>query len=690
MFMQCYNAYTMRAAALLAVATAVPLSPDYRMPDPDIGAAAIVFLTAGRTVGTVACVVQGSNDGGLTWYNLDVASYTCTITANGYRTLFFRGSVPPHIQVTVTPGAGFDGTLAIYRYDGRAAHHKDFRQGVLPRPFPSHMHSLMDLMVGPGGIAPWYKLDNVIFVDAASVGGSYDGSIFRPYPNYATAIAAAVAGDTIAIAPATYAEVMTGKAGVYVIALGPGVIFSKVGPVLTLAAATTFDGITFVVTDAATMGTITTCVGTFKNCTFTFNGADANALQVLAAGSLIARGCSFLQTTALFDAITLDDSANTLALYDCTYRGEIVIADGTFLVDQLNGTGAITVAAATASGNVRMERATVTSALDTLDLGTTGTVNLFDNDFVSTGGGFAALIFNTAPGTLHANHNRLYGAQDIEVATGVAAIATTFGDNAMGGGRIVCVGTGTFSWPALTKSVGGRVDAYADMDGAIASLTANSTLLVEPGTYTTALAAGLAPAVNGTVKGRGSREQIIIQQVAAPGDPVFDLDNGIRFTLEGISFIGSIDIDDAATVVRINDCVGTGMIDVVSGTNTTGVYVKDSIIYGDATDLYALRVRDVDPILYTEGSVFHGVFGGVGTEYACYLDVVNNNLHSKDDTWYHGAGGANTPFGQPGGGPFATNWTGFRYAINVALPAWLTNLIAPGQEQSTIDVGAAY
>jgi hypothetical protein len=86
------------------------------------------------------------------------------------------------------------------------------------------------------------------------------------------------------------------------------------------------------------------------------------------------------------------------------------------------------------------------------------------------------------------------------------------------------------------------------------------------------------------------------------------------------------------------------MVDVIAGNATTVVKILDgSFILGDGTDLYALRIRVVGPIVMFIQSYMKG-----SANPAVYYDLANLTLKISASKVFHGSLGANNPFGLAG------------------------------------------
>ena len=72
-----------------------------------------VITVAARTAGTVTVTAQDANTVGGTYSALRTPAATAAIAANGVTYMEFVGPIGPFLRFDLTPGGGFDGTVAI-------------------------------------------------------------------------------------------------------------------------------------------------------------------------------------------------------------------------------------------------------------------------------------------------------------------------------------------------------------------------------------------------------------------------------------------------------------------------------------------------------------------------------------------------------------------------------------------------
>jgi len=257
-----------------------------------------------------------------------------------------------------------------------------------------------------------------------------------------------------------------------------------------------------------------------------------------------------------------------------------------------------------------------------------------------------------------------------------------FKNNTLPSTGIVLQGTGTFTCAANTvKYVGGGIDCYQTPTMAAACVAADDTILVHPGTYS--ITAAIDPVASCTFRGVGRREDIIISRGA--GNAAFDPTAGNRLTLENLSVVGSLDVDGNGTALIVYDCDLTGMIDVLGGDATTVITLDGVTINGDTSDHYALRLADADPLIYCKRSYMKAD----GANPAIYYAAVNNNLKIAHCTVMHGSLGANNPLGTAAGNP---NFYSHHSAWNSdpEAGAAFSNLVPVGQRFDALDPSADY
>lgn len=176
----------------------------------------------------------------------------------------------------------------------------------------------------------------------------------------------------------------------------------------------------------------------------------------------------------------------------------------------------------------------------------------------------------------------------------------------------------------------------------------------------------------------------------AAGAAVCTVGAADNLVLRDLEAVGSLDVNGDGAALTLEHSYLTGMIDVIAGDATTVVSVLDSVILGDAADLYALRIRDADPTVTGKRSRMKAT----AAQPALMWDIVNAALNLKECQVLHGtpAVGSN-PFGQAGGlGPitYDAHQCSFNDDPDLVAGSIWTNNTPAGQRFNTIDVGVDY
>lgn len=135
----------------------------------------------------------------------------------------------------------------------------------------------------------------------------------------------------------------------------------------------------------------------------------------------------------------------------------------------------------------------------------------------------------------------------------------------------------------------------------------------------------------------------------------------------------------------------SGRIDIVSGNANTRLKLWNTHIVGGVADLYAIRIADADPFIdIVDGCYLQGTSNAGGSPAIYWDTITNNNLRLKRSGIYHGAFGANLPFGRSGvqAPMFKAVHCDFTHDPETGL-VWV-NMIPPGQRYNTIDAGMGW
>lgn len=240
---------------------------------------------------------------------------------------------------------------------------------------------------------------------------------------------------------------------------------------------------------------------------------------------------------------------------------------------------------------------------------------------------------------------------------------------------------GTIQTTNPVKEVGPGVNSYKDVAEALASVkTANCKVVLNEDQVVTA--ALTPPSYAIMIDGN---HQFAITRAA--GSPLMTLGANDEVKFVNIDLVGSIDVNGDAAVLQLADHTYLkGLIDIISGNGSTFVKVDQAKIEGDATDLYCIRIADVDPIIVVKRAYLKGDAG----DFAIYWTAANDNLKLAYATVMHGSLGANNPFGRSAAQ--TPNYASHHCAYNSdpETGAIWTNLIAAGQRFDTLDVDADY
>jgi hypothetical protein len=231
------------------------------------------------------------------------------------------------------------------------------------------------------------------------------------------------------------------------------------------------------------------------------------------------------------------------------------------------------------------------------------------------------------------------------------------------------------------KRVGGDIDFYEDIIEAVASIPAAGEAIVQLNEDVAIGSALAPPSAAITVDGQG------FALSAGAGQPIMTIGAGDVITFKDIALVGSIDINGSGAICKfLENVVHTGLVDIIAGDAGTGFFCKDSVLTGDSTDQYCIRVADADPVVNIWNSYLQGDAG----DPAIWMDTVtNDNIQVAFSTVLHGDGGANQAMQvsaaqQPDFNGHHNAWT-----EDTDTGAY-NNRVAAAQRQDTIDANVEF
>jgi hypothetical protein len=163
---------------------------------------------------------------------------------------------------------------------------------------------------------------------------------------------------------------------------------------------------------------------------------------------------------------------------------------------------------------------------------------------------------------------------------------------------------------------------------------------------------------------------------------------GAEFIIEGPGEVEGVLRVGGSAILRLSDVFLDGGIEVQS--DFAGVLEVDCCVITPEGSLAATSLLGALHIVGADGtiSIKHSYIRGYSTQPALiYVTNTNNEVHARHTTFVHGDG-STTPFARSAAQ--TPNITLHNCAIDAAIPAWLTNLIAAGQEFITVDTNIAF
>jgi hypothetical protein len=507
---------------------------------------------------------------------------------------------------------------------------------------------------GGGGNDSLPDITNIVFVDKTAGAYAADGTIQFPYNSIQSAITAASSGDLVYVYPGTYTEQITMKAGVPVVGMNREdcIVTATSNPVVACG---TVDAVmTSMTVTSATSGVVgvacTSPAGsvTFRDMAFLETGNFSAARVDITAG-----GAEFLFDDCFFDVVSntthrVLDTGNgsfigTLECRNCIFKGVVDLGGGgtgaaqwqifnsCHFGDSAGDAGIIQVAKASINVLVQDCRWSSNDGFACVRIFNDARVDILSSVLRGTDGGSSAAVLMNSNCTLKMLGNvceRISAAGTIFDVT-----ATTTVTGAIIKGNTFEKGIeGTVQTLDPVKRVGGDVDYYANIAEAfIAAASAGDIVqLNEDVTISTPI---LPASTAITLDGQG------FTLTRAAGQPAMTLGAGDVVTFKDIAIVGSIDINGSGAIAKfLENVILTGRVDIIAGDGTTGFFCKDSILTGDATELYCIRIADADPVVNIWNSYLQGDAG----DPAIWMDTVtNDNIQVAFSTVLHGDGGAN-------------------------------------------------
>lgn len=518
---------------------------------------------------------------------------------------------------------------------------------------------------GGGGVAApsLPGADHVLFVDTGPATGTEDGTLQDPFHAIADALTAAAAlvpaADNpvvIYMFPGDYAEDGLNSVD-YVRLVGASrraVRIISDALLLTVDDIhTSFWNITFEATDDVRTVLVNAATGNrieFHECGFVQILGSSGYVNIINNSDVLFKDCIFELKQGADISINMDGAVPNVLLDGCIIYGEVQHTDGNLVVRDCELYGGVSESGS--PDNLLVEHSRVSnSSGHAIQIGNYNkTIIIRNNVLVGAVGSYDLYSTNGAVGQAFCENNIM--TRGIHLNVGL--------DNEQ-----VNVGSA------------GDYDFYESMYAALRfnSDTRNLVVVLNKDSVetTTSLVQNEKVTVhlNGHKVSIANRTTILRSYLA-----------GSELVVEGPGELeGSIDVASSAALY-LSDLFLDGQIEVQSG--FSGILDVDCCVVSPAGAV------SFDTALLVEGAdgsiaIKHSFIKGPPGEDNCavyYLTNTNNNIHSRHTTFVNGDG-ANAPFGRSG--VQTPNITLHNCALNAALPAWLTNLIAVGQEFTTVD-----
>ena len=380
------------------------------------------------------------------------------------------------------------------------------------------MLSMLEMHKTPFSDGGYLLNVNVHWVDATYPA---DNLALRRYTTVQAAINAAVAGELVYVFPGTYTEQVVFKTGVNVqgqntntcIIQHPGVVGTvNDAPIvirnLTFQAA----GVSsiFEVNAAAPMALSVD----IHDCRFQGAGSPNNVVNVVQNSLVYFFDCFFGQPTSSIPVfLTGNNAANFVGIINSVCNGLLSFNGGFTAAANLSGNGSLALNNA-ASATIERSHISTDTAGNTVELGTTGNVQLFDCTF-DTLGLFAATDYRTLNVTAQPANCFISGCRHLYTVAAadylVYSAAVSFMFNGTGNSYQVGMNGNCTNLATAIREVGSTGVEYNQIQDAIDAANSGDLVLVQPGTYTEQITVSSGVNMAGI-----DRASCIIQSAADP------------------------------------------------------------------------------------------------------------------------------------------------------------------------------